>query len=228
MKKTWQSAIAVLLMLAWYGVLPGGQGLGRSQEAVAWLPSVVEAKGDAATARSWERQLRAIESIIKATPVFGDLKGHYPLLTIKVAPPPPGGNGPWEGYLAFHLWTPPYVIFDPGGKPTLRTGFDYNYPGGIWIGINSPRDLSHWHGGEDQVGRFYVLRKVRREIAGFPAFGDRFFITSSGKPPFDPLPLERALRWIIGSLKGQVKADEDGLAASKRAYEEFMSPAGLE
>jgi hypothetical protein len=206
--------------------LPAAQS--DPDEVGAWVPTFVEIKGGGAIAKSWERQLREIEALIKANPVFNDLRGYYPELLLKAAPPV-SGRGPWLGYVAFEAWWPKAIEKTPGGTPKIKSNWEFNRPPGLWIGINTPRDLSHWTWWEDKAGRFYLLPEARREIAGFPVVGDRMFIIAPGKPPlFDPLPLERALRWVIADLNRQAKADEGGMAAARRSYEQFLSPAGQE
>jgi hypothetical protein len=217
-----------LLVLSGLSLPQSGLAAGYGKDPGAWIPTRVETKGNAATAKAWERQLRTIETSIKAAPVFKEIRGYYPLLILQ-AEPPVGGKGPWQGYVALEIWWPRGVDITPSGEPKVKAKFEYNRPSAIWIKVNSRGDLSHWHWWEDKTGRFYELPETRREIAGFPVMGDRFFITRSGKPPlFDPLPRERALRWVIGTLKRQVKADGDGMVSSKRAYEQFVSPAGQE
>lgn len=199
-----------------------------SEEPGAWVPTRVEVKGGGAIAKSWERQLREIETTVRANPAFHELRGYYPALILK-AEPPVGGHGAWEGHVAFEAWWPKAIEQTPGGVPKIRAKWEYNRPPGLWIHINSRGDLSHWTWWEDKAGRFYLLPEKRREIAGFPVVGDRMFITRSGKSElFDPVPLERALQWVIGDLKRQVKADEGGLASARRAYEQFTSSEGLE
>ena len=198
-------------------------------EPGAWVPTRVgvSMKGDSAVARSWERQLRQIESLVKAIPAFREIRGYYPLLLLK-AEPPVGGRGPWVGYVVLEPWRPYAIETAPNGTPKVKASFEFNRPEGLWIGINTLRDLSHWTWWEDKSGRFYLLPETRREIAGFPVLHDRMFITRPGKGPlFDPVPLKRALPWVIGDLKRQVKADEGGLASNKRIYEQFVGPEGL-
>lgn len=199
-----------------------------SDEPGAWVPTKVEIKGAGTVAKSWERQLREIETLIRANPAFKELRGYYPGLILE-AEPPVGGRGPWQGHVAFEAWWPKAIEQTPGGVPKINAKWEYNRPPGLWININSRGDLSHWTWWEDKAGRFYLLAETRREIAGFPVVNDRMFITRPGKASlFDPVPLERALPWVIGDLKRQAKADEGGMASARRAYEQFTSPAGLE
>jgi hypothetical protein len=192
------------------------------------VPPLVKVKGDAATAKSWERQLAQIEALIKADPVFQEIRGYYPHLILE-ADPPVGGRGPWVGYVAFETWWPYAIEKAADGTPRIKATYEFNRPEGLWIGINTMRDLSHWTWWEDKAGRFYLLPEKRREIAGFPVIADRMFITRVGKASlFDPVPLERALAWVIGGLKRQAKADEGVMASAKRIYEQFVSPAGQE
>lgn len=201
----------------------------KTNEPGSWVSATVKVKGSSAIAKAWERQLREIEALIKADPVFKDIRDYYPHLILEAEPPPPGGYGPWVGYVAFETWWPAAIEKAPDGTPRIKASFEYNRPEGLWIGINTMRDLSHWTWWEDKAGRFYLLPERRREIAGFPVFDDRMFITRPGKASlFDPVPLERALSWMIGNLKRQVKVDEDGLVSAKRIYEQFTSPGGLE
>jgi hypothetical protein len=226
--------VFAVVFLSWTLLVAGvvtareGSAADPTPDTGAWIATRVDTKGDTATARSWERQLRTIESLIKAAPVFKDLHGYYPGVLLKAAPPV-GGKGPWLGYVVLEIWWPFAVDIGPGGEPTVKPKFEYNRPESTWITINGRGSLDHWVWWEDHAGRFYEIPETRREIAGFPVVGDRLFIKRADKPPlFDPLPLERALRWVVAALKRQVKVDEDTLASSKRAYEEFMSPAGQE
>lgn len=199
-----------------------------SQEPGAWVPSRVKITGGGPPATSWERQLREIEALIKAIPVFKEIRGYYPGLLLE-AQAPVGGHGPWVGYVAFETWWPMAIELAPDGTPKVKASFEFNRPPGLWIGINTLRDLSHWSWWEDRAGRFYLLPETRREIGGFPVVGDRMFITRPGKAAlFEPVPLERALQWLIRDLKKQVTADEEIVVAARRAYDAFMSPAGLE
>lgn len=228
MRRTWQWTIVGLTLLISLIVPCEGRAASYGKDPGAWIATRVETKGNTATAKAWERQLRTIESLIKAVPVFKEIRGYYPLLILK-AGSPVGGKGSWLGYVVLEIWWPWGVDVTPGGEPKVKRNFEFNRPEGTWINLNSRGDLSHWMWWEDKVGRFYEFPETRREIAGFPVVGDRLFITRSGKPPlFDPLPLERALRWVIEDLKRQVKVDEDGMASAKRAYEQFVSPAGQE
>lgn len=197
-------------------------------EPGAWLPTILGIKGGATVAKSWERQLRQIEALVRANPAFQEPSGYYPLLILK-AEPPVGGRGPWQGHIAFEAWWPKAIEQGAGGIPKIARRWEYNRPPGLWINVNSRGDLSHWTGWDDRAGRFYLLPETRREIAGFPVVGDRFFITRPGKASlFDPVPLERALQWMIGDLKRQAKADDGGMAAARRAYEQFTSREGME
>ncbi len=199
-----------------------------SDEPGAWVSTKVEIKGSGPVAKSWERQLREIEAIIRANPAFRDLRGYYPGLLLK-AEPAVGGSGPWQGDVAFEAWWPKAIEQTSGAAPKIKAKWEFNRPPGLWIKINSRADMSHWRWWEDKKGRFYLLPETRREIAGFAVVGDRMFITRSSKGSlFDPLPLERALLWMIEDLKKQARADETGMASSRRAYEEFISPTGLE
>jgi hypothetical protein len=200
----------------------------KLDEPGTWMPTVVKIEGVREIASSWERQLREIEALIKAAPVFKDIRGYYPRIILEAAPPA-GGRGPWLGHVAVEPWWWVSIERSPGGEPVVKRRWIDNGPGGLWMNVNSRGDLSHWAWWEDKEGRFCLLPEQPREIAGFPVTGDRLFITAAGRPPlWDPLPLERALRWVIGDLRRQAKADQDGLAASRRAYEQFVSPAGLE
>ena len=226
-----RSLIAVelsLVFLSLTGSLPLLAAGPVSDEPGAWVPTEVTIKGGGAVAKSWERQLREIEAIIRANPAFRELRGYYPGLLLR-AEPPVGGRGFWQGYVAFEAWWPKAIEQAPGAPPRIKAKWEFNRPPGLWINVNSRGDLSHWRWWEDKAGRFYLLPEARREIAGFAVVGDRMFIARTGKPPlFDPLPLDRVLQWVIGDLKKQTKADESGMASSRRAYEEFTSPAGLE
>jgi hypothetical protein len=218
----------VLSLLATLVLHDRGLAQSYGKDPGAWILTRVGTKGEGVVAKAWERQLRTIEALIKGAPVFKDSRGYYPLLLLK-AEPPVGGKGPWIGYVVLEPWWPWGVDITPSGEPLVKTKYELNRPEGLWIALNSRRDLSHWPWWEDNAGRFYALPKTVREIAGFQVIGDRMFITRPGKSPlFDPLPLGRALAWVIGNLKRQVKVDEDGLASAKRVYDEFVSPAGKE
>jgi hypothetical protein len=208
--------------------LPLSPAGSQAEESGAWVPTRVQIKSADTVAQSWERQLREIEALVKAVSVFREIRGYFPLLVLK-AEPLTGSRGSWVGYVLFEAWWPHAITRAADGTPAVKPSFEFNRPEGLWIGINTMRDLSHWNWWEDAAGRFYLLPETRREIAGFPVVGDRMFITRPGKAPlFDPLPLERALRWTISSLKRQAKADDDGFASARRHYEQFISPAGQE
>lgn len=215
--------LALVLLAA---TLPPSASGQSADERGAWLPARVEIKGAGPVAKSWERQLREIEAIVRENPALKDPRGYYPVLILG-ASPPAGGRGPWEGHVAFEAWWPKAIERAPDGAPRIAAKWEYNRPNGLWIGVNRRGDLSHWTQWEDGSGRFYLLPETRREVAGFAVVGDRLFITRPGKAPlFEPVPLERALSWVIADLKKQAKADEDGMAAARRAYEQFTSPAG--
>ena len=228
MKRSFIGLGLLLVLLSLTGSSPLFAAGPVSDEPGAWVPTEVTIKGGGTVAKSWERQLREIEAIIRVNPAFRDLRGYYPGLLLK-ADPPVGGRGPWQGYVAFEPWWPKAIEQAPGAPPRIKAKWEFNRPPGLWINVNSRGDLSHWRWWEDKAGRFYLLPETRHEIAGFAVVGDRMFITGTGKASlFDPLPLERALQWVIGDLKKQTKADESGMASSRRAYEEFTGPAGLE
>jgi hypothetical protein len=225
-RRTWFGIMLSLLLALVHHDRVLAQSYGK--DPGAWILTQVETKGPEAVAKSWARQLRMIEALIKGAPVFKDIRGYYPRLLLK-AEPPVGGKGPWIGYAVIEIWWPWAVDITSGGGPQVKVKYEYNGPESLWISLNSRGDLSHWPWWEDSAGRFYELPDTQREIAGFPVVGDRMYITRPGKPPlFDPLPLGRALAWVIGDLKRQVKVDEDGLASAKRAYDQFVSPAGQE
>ena len=195
-------------------------------EARAWIPWRNETATASPTHKVWDQQLRAIAVRIRADGVFADIRGYYPHLFGKVEAAR-GGN-PWIGFLAFEAWWPKAVERTPDGTARIKPKWEYNRPEGLWIGVNTLRDLDHWRWWEDERGRFYELPETKREIAGFPVVGDRMFITRDGKASlFEPLPQERALRWVIGQLQRQVKADEGSLDSARRRYEQFISPEGV-
>ena len=170
---------------------------------------------------AWEKQLKDIAALIRACPVFKDIRGYYPMLTGCVEGPG-GAAGPYGGTVHFLIWPPMTVERMPAGEPRVKKEWRYNHPGGISLmpRVNAYGDLAFsWAHYEDRDGRFYELPETSREIAGFPVIGGFLFLTASGKPPlFTPITRERALRWLAGNIRRQAGADASMLASARRRY----------
>jgi hypothetical protein len=175
-----------------------------------------------------ENQLKNIAALVRACPIFHDIRGYYPQLTGCVESPF-GPNGPYRaGTVHLFLWSPEMVERTSAGVLKIKDKWHYNRPGAaLHIRVNAFGDLSHWFYGEDEEGRFYELPPTRREIAGFPVIGDFLLMTPPNKSQlFTPITRERAQRWIIANLRKQADADASILDSARKQYEEFVSPAG--
>lgn len=212
---------------------PGSKGItnlwARPDEPgawIAWESSCDQVKGPLLAA--WEKQLKAIAALVRACPIFRDIRGYYPMLTGCVENPG-ATTGPYGGTVHLLIWPPVTVERTSTGEPRVKKEWRYNHPGGmLMIRVNAFGDLAFsWFYGEDKEGRFYELPDTRREIAGFPVIGGFFFVSPPNKPPlFTPITRERAQRWIIDNLRRQADADASMLASARRQYEDFVSPAG--
>ena len=173
----------------------------------------------------WEKQLKAIAALVRACPVFKDIRGYYPQLSGCIFPG--HDTESWTGSVSLILWPPVAIERTPAGEPTVRTPWLFNIPDALFINVNTFGDLGFsWFTGEDKEGKFYELPITSRELAGFPVIGGFLYVTRTGAPPqFTPLTQERAQRWIIDNMKRQAAADASILESARRQYEEFISPA---
>jgi hypothetical protein len=207
---------------------PGRKVWDHEDEPGAWIPWEMSCTPvERPVQDAWEKQLKAIAALVRACPVFHDIRGYYPML-VGCVQRNPTATGPYNGSVALLIWPPVTVEHTPTGEPRVRDVWRYNGLGGLWITLNSIGDLGFdWFNAEDSQGRFYELPETQREIAGFPVIGRFLSISLPNKPPrFTPITQERAQRWIIDNLKRQASADASILASASRQYEEFVSPAG--
>jgi hypothetical protein len=176
---------------------------------------------------AWEKQLKAIAALVRACPVFHEIRGYYPKL-IGCVQRNGTGTGPYNADVALQMWPPVSIEHTPTGEPRVRDVWLYNILATLFISINSVGDLGfNWFHAEDNEGRFYELPETRREVAGLPVIGEFLSISLPNKPPrFTPVTAERAERWIIGNIRRQASADASSLASARRQYEEFVTPAG--
>lgn len=207
---------------------PGRTLWDHRDEPGSWIPWEVSCSSvEAATQQAWEKQLQTIAAMIRALPVFQEIRGYYPMITGCVQRSGIASD-PYSASLALLIWPPVTVERNAAGQPRVRSYWRHNGLGGLWINFNSFEDLTHdWPSHDDKDGRFFELPEARESIQGFPVLGKIVYVGLAGKPPlYVPITQERALRWIIDHLKRQIGADTAGLAASRRSYEEFVSPAG--
>jgi len=201
----------------------------RPDEPGAWIAWESSCDVTGPLLATWEKQLKAIAALVRACPVFRDIRGYYPWL-VGCVDRPGGGIGQYGGTVHFLIWPPATVERTPAGEPRIKKEWKYNHPGGIslMLRVNAYGDMAFsWHHWEDKEGRFYELPETSREIGGFPVIGGFLFISLPNKPPlFTPIPQERAQRWIIDNMKRQADADASILASARRLYEDFVSPAG--
>jgi hypothetical protein len=216
-------------------VPPGRKYWDNPDEPGAWIPwngkcDSTERRMPGADGRlhdEWETQLKAIGALVRACPVFKDIRGYYPQVSGCVSIPGGIGTGPWGGYVHLIVWPPVAVEHSAAGGLQVRSPWLYNIPDLLTIGVNRIGDLAFsWFHGEDNEGQFFELPETRREMGGFPVIGDFLSISVSREPRFTPVTQERAQRWIIHNLKRQASADSSILASARRQYEEFVSPAG--
>lgn len=210
-------------------VPPGRKVWDHSDETGIWLPWGLGCDPvQAPLQQAWEKQLKAVAELVRACPVFRDIRGYYPELHGCVLGPGGSGIGPYDASLALLIWPPVAVERTPKGELRVRDVWRYNGLGGLWININSFEDVTHeWSNHQDKHGTFHELPEARQDIQGFPLLGRVLYLSPPNKPPvYSPVTTERALRWIVDQLKGQVEADVSGLEAARRVYEEFISPAG--
>jgi len=201
----------------------------RPDEPGAWIAWESSCDVTGPLLATWEKQLKAIAALVRACPVFRDIRGYYPWL-VGCVDRPGGGIGQYGGTVHFLIWPPATVERTPAGEPRIKKEWKYNHPGGISLvlRVNAYGDMAFsWHHWEDKEGRFYELPETSREFAGFPVIGGFLFISLPSKPPlFTPIAQERAQRWIIDNLRRQADADASILASARRLYEDFVSPAG--
>jgi hypothetical protein len=209
-------------------VPPGRKVWDHPDEPGAWLPwEITCTPVEAAAQQAWEKQLRAIAAMIRACPVFAEIRGYYPMITGCVQRSGIPAE-PHNASLALLIWPPVTVERTPKGEPKLRDVWRYNGLGGLWININSFGDVTHdWPTYQDKAGRFHELPEAREEFKGFSVLGRLVYLTPVNKPPvYAPITRERALHWILDQLQGQAIADASLLESARRQYEEFISPAG--
>ena len=201
----------------------------RPDEPGAWIAWESSCDVTGPLLATWEKQLKAIAALVRACPVFRDIRGYYPWL-VGCVDRPGGGIGQYGGTVHFLIWPPATVERTPTGEPRIKKEWKYNHPGGIslMLRVNAYGDMAFsWHHWEDKEGRFYELPETSREFAGFPVIGGFLFISLPSKPPlFTPIAQERAQRWIIDNLRRQADADVSMLASARRQYEDYISPAG--
>jgi hypothetical protein len=201
----------------------------RSDEPGAWIAWESSCDVTGPLLATWEQQLKAIAALVRACPVFRDIRGYYPWL-VGCVDKPGGGIGQYGGTVHFLIWPPTTVERTATGEPRIKKEWKFNHPGGISLmfRVNAYGDMAFsWHHWEDKEGRFYELPETSREIGGFPVIGSFLFVSLPEKPPlFTPITQERAQRWIIDNMKRQADADASILASARRLYEDFVSPAG--
>ncbi len=222
--------MVVLCMLA--APAYAGQKLwSHPDEAGSWLAwEITCSPVQAPLQAEWEKQLKEIAALVRACPIFKEIRGYYPMLTGCVQGPG-SSAGPYDGSVAFFIWPPETVERTAKGEPRVMDKWRWNYPGDVggslWINVNHIGDLRDLVAGEDKQGKFYELPEPSRHVAGFPIIGGFLLVTPPGKPPlFTPVTQERAWRWVVDNLKRQSAADEGILASALRHYEEFVSPTG--
>jgi len=203
----------------------------RPDEPGSWIP--FENGCDSVTGPPpsvWERQLKAIAALVRACPVFREIRGYYATLA-SCGENPGTAPGRYNGSVLLLIWPPMTVERTATGEARVKKEWKYNHPVGIslMIGVNAYGDMAFsWHHWEDKEGRFYELPETSRDIAGFPVIGGFLFVSLPAKPPlFTPITRERAQRWIIDNVRRQADADTSTLAAARRRYEDFISPAGI-
>ena len=209
-------------------VPPGRKVWDRPDEPGAWLPwEITCTPVEAVAQQAWEKQLKALAAMIRASPVFGEIRGYYPMITGCVQRSGIATD-PYSASLALLIWPPVTVERTPKGEPKVRDVWRYNGLGGLWININSFADVTHdWATYQDTAGAFHELPEPREEFKGYLRLGPLVYITPANKPPvYTPVTRERALRWILEHLKMQANADASLLESARRQYEEFISPAG--
>jgi len=203
----------------------------RPDEPGTWIPfengcDIV--KGPPPSA--WEKQLKAVAALVRACPVFREIRGYYPTLA-GCGENPGTAPGRYDGSVHLLIWPAVTVERTPTGEPRVKKEWKFNHPTGIsmTLNVNAYGDMAFsWHHWEDKEGRFYELPETSREIAGFPVIGGFLFVSPLEKPPlFIPITRERAQRWIIDNIKRQADADAAMQASARRQYDDFVSPAGL-
>ena len=203
----------------------------RPDEPGSWIPfengcDIVNGPPPSA----WEKQLKAMAAIVRACPVFREIRGYYPTLA-GCGENPGTAPGRYNGSVHLLIWPPMTVERTATGETRVKKEWKYNHPTGIsmTLRVNAFGDLAFsWQHWEDKEGRFYELPETSRDIAGFPVIGGVLFVSLPTKPPlFTPITRERAQRWIINNLRRQADADTSMLAAARRRYEDFISPAGI-
>ena len=249
------SLLPVVVLLLWASVPPGGPLPPRvhagypawfhpsppaqpsalwthPHEPGAWLPWWNSCLPAPASMRAqWEMQLKAIAALVRACPVFDDIRGYYPE-TIGCVQVPGFASEPYYASVALLIWPPETVERNAKEEPQVKRVWRNNHPGGdsrgtLRIVINAIGNLHEWAVGEDAEGPLYERPPTHREIAGFAVMGNFLLVTAPNKPPvFAPIASERAQRWIIDNLKRQAASDASALAAHQRAYEKFIGPEG--
>lgn len=201
-------------------------------EPGAWLPWWNSCSPVSAPMRAqWETQLKAIAALVRACPVFDDIRGYYPEI-IGCVQVPGSTPDPYFASVALLIWPTETVERNTKGEPQVKRVWRFNHPGGdsrgtLRILINSNDGVHKWVVGEDEEGPLYELPETTREIAGFPLMGSLLFVTPPNKPPlFEPIASERAQRWIIDNLKRQASADASILASAQRQYDAFIGAEG--
>jgi len=202
----------------------------RPDEPGTWIPfengcDIVKGQPPSA----WEKQLKAVAALVRACPVFREIRGYYPTLA-GCGENPGTAPGRYDGTVHLLIWPAVTVEHTSTGEPRVKKEWKYNHPTGIsmTLRVNAFGDLAFsWQHWEDKEGRFYELPETSREIAGFPVIGGFLFVSLPEKPPlFIPITRERAQRWIIDNMRRQADADASILASARRQYEDFVSPAG--
>lgn len=209
-------------------VPPGRDVWDHPDEPGAWIGWEVTCTPVEAPAQQvWEKQLKAIAALVRAAPVFREIRGYYPMITGCVQRSGIAAD-PYSGSIALLIWPPVTVERTAKGEPRVRDVWRYNGLGGLWINVNSFEDVTHdWSNYQDTEGTFHELPEARQDIMGFPILGRVVYIRPANTPPlYSPVTQERALRWILDHLKRQAAADASGLESARRQYEEFISPAG--
>jgi hypothetical protein len=89
----------------------------RPDEPGNWLPwrdSCTSVQGPLGA--EWGRQLRDIGALVRACPVFTEIRGYYPELVGCVQSP---GGGPYQGTVRLLIWPPDMVERTAKGEPRL-------------------------------------------------------------------------------------------------------------
>lgn len=110
----------VFVVVLWLLAVTGGAAQqqpwsSRPDEPGDWLPwwkSCAPVQGPLGA--EWGRQLRDIGAMVRACPVFTEIRGYYPEIFSCVQS---RGGGPYQGTLRFLIWPPDMVERTSKGEP---------------------------------------------------------------------------------------------------------------